>query len=257
MFGQLLPQQASAPDSATACGLAEPVTGTLRPLLSHPLMPNLEHAIKRTDFGTPRRRLPLLDVAALPELHSLSASVSCMGSGQVVPAERSRWRIRSWPTELSWILSALFAPPTRQNGIVRFSPLTRPVAPLTLKYLNSMLMDQKTSRLFRTSICFTNLIAPIPSILSAPLSWMTHLTASMPPGIRADRTVLGCQSSSWFAETEMFSSSRTPTCWMKHHYWISSRIFQNTTPSLLQARAGQPASSGVKSRTNENDPMKG
>ena len=33
MFGQLLPEQASAPDSATTYGFAGPVTGTLRPLL--------------------------------------------------------------------------------------------------------------------------------------------------------------------------------------------------------------------------------
>ena len=46
MFGQLLPEQASAPDSATTYGFAGPVTGTLPPLLSHQLIPNLGHAIK-------------------------------------------------------------------------------------------------------------------------------------------------------------------------------------------------------------------
>ena len=33
MFGQLLPEQASAPDSATVYGFAGPMTGTLPPLL--------------------------------------------------------------------------------------------------------------------------------------------------------------------------------------------------------------------------------
>jgi hypothetical protein len=46
MFGQLLPEQANAPDSATTYGFAGPVTGTLPPLLSHQLIPNLGHAIK-------------------------------------------------------------------------------------------------------------------------------------------------------------------------------------------------------------------
>jgi len=45
MFGQLLPEQASAPDSATVYGFAGPMTGTLPPLLSHQLMPNLRHPI--------------------------------------------------------------------------------------------------------------------------------------------------------------------------------------------------------------------
>jgi hypothetical protein len=46
MLGQLLPEQANAPDSATTYGFAGPVTGTLPPLLSHQLIPNLGHAIK-------------------------------------------------------------------------------------------------------------------------------------------------------------------------------------------------------------------
>ncbi len=46
MFGQLLPEQANAPDSATTYGFAGPVTGTLPRLLSHQLIPNLGHAIK-------------------------------------------------------------------------------------------------------------------------------------------------------------------------------------------------------------------
>ena len=46
MFGQLLPEQANAPDSATTYGFVGPVTGTLPPLLSHQLIPNLGHAIK-------------------------------------------------------------------------------------------------------------------------------------------------------------------------------------------------------------------
>jgi len=50
MFGQLLPEQASAPDSATTYGFAGPVTGTLPPLLSHQLIPNLGHAIKGPIF---------------------------------------------------------------------------------------------------------------------------------------------------------------------------------------------------------------
>ena len=50
MFGQLLPEQANAPDSATTYGFAGPVTGTLPPLLSHQLIPNLGHAIKGPCF---------------------------------------------------------------------------------------------------------------------------------------------------------------------------------------------------------------
>ncbi len=46
MFGQLLPEQANAPDSATTYDFAGPVTGTLPPLLSHQLIPNLGHANK-------------------------------------------------------------------------------------------------------------------------------------------------------------------------------------------------------------------
>lgn len=46
MFGQVLPEQANAPDSATTYGFAGPVTGTLPPLVSHQLIPNLGHAIK-------------------------------------------------------------------------------------------------------------------------------------------------------------------------------------------------------------------
>jgi hypothetical protein len=38
MFGQLLPEQANAPDSATTYGFAGLVTGTLPPLLSHQLI---------------------------------------------------------------------------------------------------------------------------------------------------------------------------------------------------------------------------
>jgi hypothetical protein len=52
MFGQLLPEQANAPDSATTYGFAGPVTGTLPPLLSHQLIPNLGHAIKGPFVGT-------------------------------------------------------------------------------------------------------------------------------------------------------------------------------------------------------------
>jgi hypothetical protein len=52
MFGQLLPEQANAPDSATTYGFAGPVTGTLPPLLSHQLIPNLGHAIKGPIFET-------------------------------------------------------------------------------------------------------------------------------------------------------------------------------------------------------------
>jgi hypothetical protein len=52
MFGQLLPEQANAPDSATTYGFAGPVTGTLPPLLSHQLIPNLGHAIKGPKFDT-------------------------------------------------------------------------------------------------------------------------------------------------------------------------------------------------------------
>jgi hypothetical protein len=50
MFGQLLPEQANAPDSAATYGFAGPVTGTLPPLLSHQLIPNLGHAIKGPCF---------------------------------------------------------------------------------------------------------------------------------------------------------------------------------------------------------------
>jgi hypothetical protein len=46
MFGQLLPEQANAPDSAASYGFAGPVTGTLPPLQSHQLISNLGHAIK-------------------------------------------------------------------------------------------------------------------------------------------------------------------------------------------------------------------
>ena len=57
MFGQLLPEQANAPDSVTTYGFAGPVTGTLPPLLSRQLIPNLGHAIKgpysRTKMGVP------------------------------------------------------------------------------------------------------------------------------------------------------------------------------------------------------------
>ncbi|MGD0655677.1 MAG: hypothetical protein ABSA16_15165 [Thermoguttaceae bacterium] len=52
MFGQLLPEQANAPDSATTYGFAGAVTGTLPPLLSHQLIPNLGHAIKGPYFET-------------------------------------------------------------------------------------------------------------------------------------------------------------------------------------------------------------
>ena len=62
MFGQLLPEQVNAPDSATAYGFAGPVTGTLPPLLSHQLIPNLGHAIKGpisdTDAGMAVLPLP-------------------------------------------------------------------------------------------------------------------------------------------------------------------------------------------------------
>ena len=46
MFGQFLPEQANAPDSATAYGFAELVTGTLSCLLSHQLIPILGRSIK-------------------------------------------------------------------------------------------------------------------------------------------------------------------------------------------------------------------
>jgi hypothetical protein len=55
MFGQLLPEQANAPDSATTYGFAGPVTGTLPPLLSHQLIPNLGHAIKGPNSGKGQR----------------------------------------------------------------------------------------------------------------------------------------------------------------------------------------------------------
>ena len=50
MFGQLLPEQANAPDSATTYGFAGSVTGTLPSLLSHQLIPNFGHAIKGLYF---------------------------------------------------------------------------------------------------------------------------------------------------------------------------------------------------------------
>jgi len=46
MFGQLLPEQSNAADFATTYCFAGPVTGTLPPLLSQQLIPNLGHAIK-------------------------------------------------------------------------------------------------------------------------------------------------------------------------------------------------------------------
>jgi hypothetical protein len=54
MFGQLLPEQANAPDSATTYGFAGPVTGTLPPLLSHQLIPNLGH-VRSSGPGGPGR----------------------------------------------------------------------------------------------------------------------------------------------------------------------------------------------------------
>jgi hypothetical protein len=53
MFGQLPPEQANAPDSATTYGFAGPMTGTLPPLLSHQLIPNLGHAIKPPYYEAP------------------------------------------------------------------------------------------------------------------------------------------------------------------------------------------------------------
>ncbi len=61
MFGQLLPEQASAPDSATVYGFAGPVTGTLPPLLSHQLIPILGHTIKRPGL-LKKKGLPLASI---------------------------------------------------------------------------------------------------------------------------------------------------------------------------------------------------
>ena len=53
MLGQLLPEQANAPDSATTYGFAGPVTGTLPPLPSHQLLLTLGHAIKGLKDAAP------------------------------------------------------------------------------------------------------------------------------------------------------------------------------------------------------------
>ena len=63
MFGQLLPEQANAPDSATTYGFAGPVTGTLPPLLSHQLVPNLGHAIKGPFVGPITARCPSIKLS--------------------------------------------------------------------------------------------------------------------------------------------------------------------------------------------------
>jgi len=66
MFGQLLPEQANAPDSATTYGFAGPVTSMLLPLLSDQLIPNLGRAIKGPYSGNLsefRRSRPTCDKA--------------------------------------------------------------------------------------------------------------------------------------------------------------------------------------------------
>ncbi len=65
MFGQLLPEQASAPDSATVYGFAGPATGTLPPLRSYQPIPNLGHAIKGPIFRSDHRSGERLELASV------------------------------------------------------------------------------------------------------------------------------------------------------------------------------------------------
>lgn len=96
MFGQLLPEQANAPDSATTYGFTESVTDTLPPLLSHQLIPNLGHAIKGPidDAGVaPRVPIPFLGIG----LDRKNLARTPFGAPDLTKVFRDRggWDVRS------------------------------------------------------------------------------------------------------------------------------------------------------------------